>query len=193
MTESELRYDLFESPESSAVPVRAWLAVALEGKLLLLHMLSEKERAEGSRWLRRHPEAMLDPAAPPLPAARRQLIEYIHGERQTFDLPLAPSGTEFQRQVWRALVDIPFGETRSYGELARQLGRPDASRAVGAANGDNPIAVVIPCHRVIGSDGSLTGYGGGLPMKKFLLELENALPEERRRKKKRTEQMALPI
>ena len=106
--------------------------------------------------------------------AARQLTEYFEGSRQTFDLELEPEGTEFQKKVWWALDGIPFGETISYGELAERIGRPGASRAVGAANGRNPLPIVLPCHRVIGSDGSLTGYGGGLETKKFLLELEGA-------------------
>jgi methylated-DNA-[protein]-cysteine S-methyltransferase len=103
-----------------------------------------------------------------------QLTEYFAGQRRDFDLPLAPSGTEFQIEVWRALAQIPFGVTCSYGELSRAIGRPSASRAVGAANGRNPIAIILPCHRVIGSNGELTGYGGGLPMKRWLLDHERA-------------------
>jgi len=103
---------------------------------------------------------------------RRQLEEYFAGKRQSFDLRLAPEGTEFQRQVWAALEELPFGTTTSYGVLARDIGRPKASRAVGAANGANPIPIVVPCHRVIGANGSLTGFGGGLKSKKVLLELE---------------------
>jgi methylated-DNA-[protein]-cysteine S-methyltransferase len=102
----------------------------------------------------------------------RQLKAYFAGKRQDFDLTLAPSGTVFQRQTWQALQKIPWGTTISYGELARRLGRPKAVRAVGAANGRNPISIIIPCHRVVGSDGSLTGYGGGLAVKRQLLELE---------------------
>lgn len=101
-----------------------------------------------------------------------QLREYFDGTRRTFDLDLAPSGTAFQRQVLDALLTIPYGETRSYADVARQVGRPAAVRAVGAANGRNPLPIVIPCHRVIGRDGSLTGFGGGLDAKRFLLELE---------------------
>ncbi|MCY1435576.1 Methylated-DNA--protein-cysteine methyltransferase [compost metagenome] len=104
----------------------------------------------------------------------RQLDEYFAGKRQTFDLPLAPRGTQFQREVWQALLEIPFGRTTCYAELAERIGRPKAMRAVGAANGANPIAVIIPCHRVIGRDGSLTGYGGGLERKELLLRLEGA-------------------
>ena len=101
-----------------------------------------------------------------------QLTEYFEGKRRRFDLPLAPEGTPFQQRVWNALMDIPYGETISYGELARRVGNPNASRAVGAANGQNPIPIVIPCHRVIGANGKLTGFGGGLPIKERLLALE---------------------
>ena len=104
--------------------------------------------------------------------ARRQLGEYFQGRRRQFDLPLAPSGTPFQLRAWQALRDIPYGATRSYGEQARAMGQPRAVRAVGAANGRNPIAIVVPCHRVIGGDGKLTGYGGGLDVKQYLLDLE---------------------
>ncbi|NVB40914.1 methylated-DNA--[protein]-cysteine S-methyltransferase [Pseudenhygromyxa sp. WMMC2535] len=107
-----------------------------------------------------------------LAAAADQLEAYFAGRRRRFELPLAPAGTSFQREVWAALETIPFGETRSYGELAASLGRPTASRAIGAANGRNPISIVVPCHRVIGADGSLTGYAGGLAAKRWLLEHE---------------------
>ena len=108
----------------------------------------------------------------PIAAAVRQLKEYFAGKRADFDLPLAPDGTEFQHAVWNQLQEIPYGETISYGELAKRVGNPKASRAVGAANGQNPIPIVIPCHRVIGSNGKLTGFGGGLPTKERLLALE---------------------
>ncbi len=111
-------------------------------------------------------------AARTLVEAERQLGEYFAGRRRSFDLPLSPTGTEFQRAVWRGLREIPYGETISYGELARRIGRPKSVRAVGAANGANPLPIVVPCHRVIGADGRLTGFGGGLPAKKILLELE---------------------
>ena len=104
--------------------------------------------------------------------AIRQLQEYFVGQRTGFDLPLAPKGTEFQRAVWRQLQEIPYGETISYGELARRVGNPKASRAVGSANGANPLPIVIPCHRVIAGDGSMGGFGGGLPTKEILLALE---------------------
>jgi len=113
---------------------------------------------------------------PLLDVVAMQLDQYFAGQRRRFDLPLAPEGTEFQREVWHALATIPFGETLSYAQLAAQIGKPAAVRAVGAANGRNPIPIVLPCHRVIGADGSLTGFGGGLPTKRFLLELEGALP-----------------
>jgi len=103
---------------------------------------------------------------------RAQLDAYFAGTREAFDLPLAPAGTSFQLAVWAQLRAIPFGETRTYGELAVRLGQPTAARAVGLANGDNPIAVIVPCHRVIGADGSLTGFGGGLERKRILLDLE---------------------
>lgn len=102
----------------------------------------------------------------------RQLLAYFAGELEAFDLPLVPQGTPFQLAVWKRLCEIPYGETISYGELARRVGNPNASRAVGLANGSNPIPIVIPCHRVIGSNGKLTGYGGGLPIKEKLLALE---------------------
>jgi methylated-DNA-[protein]-cysteine S-methyltransferase len=102
----------------------------------------------------------------------RQLCAYFAGELETFNLPLAPQGTPFQQTVWSELLKIPYGETISYGQLARFIGNPNASRAVGLANGSNPIPILIPCHRVIGSDGKLTGYGGGLPIKEKLLALE---------------------
>lgn len=108
----------------------------------------------------------------PLAEVRKQLVEYFAGERRAFDLPLQLSGTEFQVSVLRALLDIPYGETASYGEIARRIGRPRAVRAVGAANGRNPIPIVVPCHRVIGSTGDLTGFGGGLDTKEALLRLE---------------------
>ncbi|MBU6422065.1 MAG: methylated-DNA--[protein]-cysteine S-methyltransferase [Gammaproteobacteria bacterium] len=103
----------------------------------------------------------------------KQLKEYFAGQRRSFDLPLAPEGTDFQLKVWRALRGIPFGATWSYGQLAKRIGKPKASRAVGAANGQNPIPIIVPCHRVIGADGSLTGFGGGLKIKQQLLELES--------------------
>jgi methylated-DNA-[protein]-cysteine S-methyltransferase len=109
---------------------------------------------------------------PLLARTAAQLAEYFAGERRAFDLPLDFRGTDFQKSVWAQLLRIPFGETRSYGELARALGNPTASRAVGAANGRNPISIITPCHRVVGASGSLTGFAGGLETKAFLLKLE---------------------
>jgi O-6-methylguanine DNA methyltransferase len=109
---------------------------------------------------------------PVLERAAAQLDEYFRGERTDFDLPLEPAGTPFQRTVWQALREIPYAETINYGQLAARVGNPRASRAVGLANGRNPISIVVPCHRVIGADGSLTGYGGGLGRKRTLLDLE---------------------
>jgi methylated-DNA-[protein]-cysteine S-methyltransferase len=115
-----------------------------------------------------------DAGHPVLVEAERQLREYFAGRRRSFELQLDLAGTPFQRSVWQALLTIPFGQTRTYGEIARQVGRPSASRAVGAANGQNPVAIVAPCHRVIGSTGALTGFGGGLEVKERLLRLEGA-------------------
>ncbi|OED42270.1 hypothetical protein AB833_06345 [Chromatiales bacterium (ex Bugula neritina AB1)] len=109
----------------------------------------------------------------PFRALAAQLDQYFDRELTTFDLPLAPVGTAFQQQVWQALIDIPYGRTVSYGSIANAIDNPKAVRAVGNANGRNPIPIIIPCHRVIGRDGTLTGFGGGLPTKNFLLELEN--------------------
>lgn len=110
---------------------------------------------------------------PLLLQAEQQLQEYFAGTRQRFDLPLDFAGTEFQRKVWTALVSIPFGETRSYKQIAEQIGHPSAMRAVGAANGRNPVSIIAPCHRVIGANGKLTGFAGGLDIKAFLLSLES--------------------
>ncbi|WP_394619797.1 methylated-DNA--[protein]-cysteine S-methyltransferase [Lentzea sp. JNUCC 0626] len=109
---------------------------------------------------------------------RRQLDEYFAGERRQFDLELAPRGSAFERSVWKMLVAIPYGETRTYGQLAAELGDPAAAQAVGNANGWNPISIIVPCHRVVGSKGTLTGYAGGLQRKRYLLELEEPPAEE---------------
>ncbi|MDY0959476.1 methylated-DNA--[protein]-cysteine S-methyltransferase [Sphingomonas sp. CFBP8993] len=118
------------------------------------------------------PERRDDPANAILAAAVRQLTEYFEGRRRDFDLPLDPVGTDFQRRVWTGLNAIPYGETRSYAALATAIGRPGASRAVGAANGRNPLSIVTPCHRVIGANGTLTGFAGGLAVKQWLLAHE---------------------
>lgn len=161
--------------ESSAVAA-ALCFTTLEtpiGPLVVVGRGARVERilfAKGSRAADPPAEAVEDAA--PLEVAVRQLEEYFRGESTAFDLDLAADGTAFQKRVWRELLTIPFGETRSYGEIARAIGRPDASRAVGAANGANPIPIVIPCHRVIGASGSLTGFGGGLGTKRWLLRHE---------------------
>jgi methylated-DNA-[protein]-cysteine S-methyltransferase len=118
------------------------------------------------------PRAEWTPSMEPFGDVRAQLSEYFAGQRSSFDLPLRLDGTPFQRRVWRALRDIAYGQTMSYGELARRIGQPSAARAVGLANGRNPIAVIVPCHRVVGANGTLTGYGGGVERKRFLLDLE---------------------
>lgn len=145
-------------------PIGPLTLVAVDGQLTGLYMDAQRHRP-----LRLGLAG--DPADEPFASAARQLEAYFAGELTHFDVPLAPAGTPFQLRVWSALRAIPYGRTWSYGELARQVG--SASRAVGLANGKNPIALIIPCHRVIGSDGSLTGYGGGLDRKRYLLELES--------------------
>jgi methylated-DNA-[protein]-cysteine S-methyltransferase len=145
-------------------PVGDLLASAdLEGRITGLHFPGDDRHKRDSSWVRS------DRALAPL---RGQLKEYFDGERREFDLGLAPTGTPFQLEVWSALREIPYGETASYGEIAAAVGQPGAARAVGGANNRNPIAIVVPCHRVIGANGSLTGYGGGLPRKRRLLALE---------------------
>ncbi len=118
------------------------------------------------------PEGQRNDRCPLIEEAVRQLRDYFAGSRREFHLPLDPQGTPFQQRVWQYLTTIPFGETRSYAQVAEAIGSPAAVRAVGAANGANPIPIVVPCHRVIGASGKLTGYGGGLPLKQRLLELE---------------------
>jgi methylated-DNA-[protein]-cysteine S-methyltransferase len=125
----------------------------------------------GRRAVRPQPEEAQNDA--PFAETIRQLQAYFRGELEDFDLPLALIGTPFQLRVWQRLREIPYGETISYGQLARDIGQPQASRAVGLANGSNPIPIIIPCHRVIGSNGKLTGYGGGLPIKEKLLAFES--------------------
>lgn len=130
-----------------------------DGKLTNVHMAPD-----GKEW---HLEK-----TPVLEQAAKELAEYFAGTRKTFDVPLGPKGTEFQQAVWKALTEIPYGETRTYGEIAAIVGKPHAYRAVGMANNRNPLMIVVPCHRVIGSKGNLTGYAGGLDVKEALLKLE---------------------
>ena len=155
-------------------PLGEMLALVSGSGLCLLEF---SERTRGlDREIAQVQAARGGPAEPGESALTRQLgcelAGYFAGERQTFDVPLDLVGTPFQQEVWRALLTIPYGRTRSYAEQARQVGRPTAMRAVAAANGANKISIVVPCHRVIGSDGSLTGYGGGVPRKHWLLALE---------------------
>jgi methylated-DNA-[protein]-cysteine S-methyltransferase len=160
MKPQTLRWGTIESPFATFA---AWIDEA--GRLVRFNL-----SAAGAARI--EPDAVHDDAA--IAEVRRQVDEYSAGERTVFELALAPRGTEFQHAVWDALLAIPYGETRSYGEIARAIGQPQAARGVGAANGANPIGLIVPCHRVIGADGSLTGYGGGLPLKRALLAHEAA-------------------
>jgi methylated-DNA-[protein]-cysteine S-methyltransferase len=148
------------------------------GKLLLagdeqgLHRITFPAKGKPNEAAQPEP-GWIESARGPLKEAARQLKEYFKGDRTEFDLPLSPEGTQFQKSVWQNLCGIPYGETISYGELARRVGNPKASRAVGAANGSNPLPIVVPCHRVIGSNRKMTGFGGGIPVKEALLALES--------------------
>ena len=135
--------------------------------------LTQEDQALTGLHFGEHPQQGAEGPTPLLEEAARQLEEYFVGQRKVFSLPLAPKGTEFQLRVWQALLQIPYGETRSYGELAAMVGNPKACRAVGGANHRNPLSILIPCHRVVGTKGSLTGYAGGLAIKEFLLKLES--------------------
>jgi len=146
--------------------------VAEDGAIVGLYMDPQRHRPEDDEL--GEPDRR-GRRAEPFKAAADQLDAYFAGELTTFDLPLAPRGSEFQQRVWAALQAIPYGETVSYGELAERIGSPGGARAVGLANGKNPIVIVIPCHRVVGSGGNLAGYGGGLDRKKQLLDLELAV------------------
>ncbi|MFB9834840.1 methylated-DNA--[protein]-cysteine S-methyltransferase [Actinoallomurus acaciae] len=150
-------------------PLGPLTLVATGDALTGLYMERQRYRPE--------PETFGDRDDAPFAEAARQLEEYFAGRRTRFDLPLAPVGTPFQRQVWEALRAIPYGRTVSYGQLADRLGRPAAARAVGLANGHNPIGIIVPCHRVVGANGDLTGYGGGLDRKRHLLDFERSVSE----------------
>jgi methylated-DNA-[protein]-cysteine S-methyltransferase len=149
-------------------PVGPLTLVAVDGALAGLYMDEQRHRPPPEVF----GEPADDPQGLPFGEAARQLREYFDGERTAFDLPLALDGTEFQRRVWAQLRAIPYGQTVSYGQLADRLGQPSASRAVGLANGKNPVSIVVPCHRVVGTDGGLTGYGGGIERKRYLLDHE---------------------
>ena len=158
-----MRYSVIPSP------IGPLLLAADESGLRLIEFDSPRHPIRrDSDWQRADDDAILG-------ETRAQLDDYFAGTRRTFDLPLAPRGTEFQLDVWQALRAIPYGETINYAQLAARIGNPSAMRAVGAANGRNPLPIVVPCHRVIGADGTLTGFGGGLPTKHFLLKLEGAI------------------
>lgn len=147
--------------DSPIGPIRL---LAREGVLSALHMEVTRHPPRPDDFGRRDPVGFT--------AVAEQLVAYFAGELTEFDLPLAPLGTPFQQRVWAALREIPYGTTQSYGALAARIGSPGAARAVGLANGSNPISIIVPCHRVIGSTGALTGYGGGVERKEFLLDLE---------------------
>jgi methylated-DNA-[protein]-cysteine S-methyltransferase len=147
-------------------PVGTLTLTAVDGRLTGLHMDGQRHAPESSPDWERDDGGLADVV--------EQLEAYFAGSRSTFDVALDLQGTEFQRSVWAGLLEIPYGETISYGELARRVGRPGASRAVGLANGRNPVAIIVPCHRVIGANGTLTGYGGGLDRKVWLLDHERS-------------------
>jgi methylated-DNA-[protein]-cysteine S-methyltransferase len=150
-----------------ASPIGELLMAGDGEQLQRLHMRNSRHSTPiGDGWMR---------DGNPFADLCEQLDQYFAGERREFDLALDPQGSEFELRVWRALRQIPYGETESYGELAERIGHPGSARAVGAANGQNPMAVVIPCHRVIGANGSLTGYAGGLERKRLLLDIESPL------------------
>lgn len=162
-----------QSPKAPSHPLFYTSVESPIGELLLLgdgHALQGLYMQEGRKPTRVAPQWQR--SAAPFTDVEAQLREYFAAERVTFDIRLTLKGTQFERRVWQALQEIPYGETVSYGEIARRVGQPSAARAVGLANGRNPIAVVVPCHRVIGANGTLTGYGGGLERKRLLLELE---------------------
>jgi methylated-DNA-[protein]-cysteine S-methyltransferase len=155
-----------------ATPIGALFATAAGGALTGLYFEGGRHAPDiCAHWTE-------DPGYAPLARCAQQLVDYFAGARRAFDLPLEPGGTEFQRRVWGEIAKIPFGETLTYAELAKRAGAPGSARAAGAATGRNPHSILVPCHRVVGSDGSLTGYAGGLERKTALLALEGALQEE---------------
>jgi methylated-DNA-[protein]-cysteine S-methyltransferase len=151
-----------------ATPIGTLLATAANGKLTGLYFEGKAHGpAIGGDWIE-------DAGAKPFADCARQIAEYLEGKRRAFDLPLAPEGSQFQRKVWMEIARIPYGETITYSQLAKRAGAPGSARAAGAATGRNPISIIVPCHRVVGSDGSLTGYAGGVARKAKLLEIEGA-------------------
>lgn len=169
MTDTTVHYVLFDSPVGALA-----IAAAADG-LRHIEFPSNRHPVDRAHWRAADADTHADIHAT-LAATGTQLGEYFAGTREAFDLPLAPQGTPFQQRVWMTLARIPYGATWTYLDLAVALGNPNATRAVGAANGRNPLPIVLPCHRVIGADGSLTGFGGGLPTKEALLRLEGAWP-----------------
>jgi methylated-DNA-[protein]-cysteine S-methyltransferase len=155
-----------------ATPMGKLYATAKDGALTGIYFEGGRHAPAISR------EWQEDAAHAPLAECARQLAEYFAGDRDTFELPLAPEGTEFQQRVWKEIAKIPYGETITYAELAARAGAPGSARAAGAATGRNPLSIVVPCHRVIGTSGSLTGYAGGLERKTRLLDIEGALQGE---------------
>lgn len=150
-------------------PLGTILATAVGGALTSINFDDAKYTPEiDNGWKE-------DPSSPPLRECARQLQDFFEGKRQCFDLPIAPEGTAFQKRVWQEIARVPFGETITYAQLAARAGSPGSARAAGAATGRNPIAIVVPCHRIVGTDGSLTGYAGGLERKTKLLEIEGVL------------------
>ena len=155
-----LAYDQFESPQGTM------LIAATEKGLAGVYFKGQKYFPKKREWQR-------DARHPVLRQAKRELAQYFAGRRQRFEVPLDPQGTPFQRSVWKQIAKIAFGKTATYSELARRAGHPGSARAAGAATGRNPLSVIVPCHRIMGADGSLTGYAGGLARKRALLELES--------------------
>jgi methylated-DNA-[protein]-cysteine S-methyltransferase len=158
-------YDFYESPQGQM------LLVANDAGLCGVYFRGQKYYPQVESPLRR------DAQHPVLRRARRELAEYFAGKRKHFEVALAPEGTPFQRSVWKAIAAVGFGQTITYGELAHRAGCTGSARAAGAATGRNPIGVIVPCHRIVGADGSLTGYAGGLPIKRALLALEAGIPQ----------------
>jgi methylated-DNA-[protein]-cysteine S-methyltransferase len=167
-------------------PNMAYFFKMIDSPVGRLKLVAAEEGLAAILWANEDPRRVRlgplveDPGHPILAEAERQLKAYFAGKLRAFSLPLDFKGTEFQKRVWRALLAIPFGETRTYAQIAREIGRPAAFRAVGAANGRNPISIIAPCHRVIGSSGELTGFAGGLAMKQRLLDLEGVVAAEAR-------------
>ena len=148
-------------------PIGEFSVAEDDGRIVYVSLADSDRKAIPKEYERRE--------SPVIKKAAKQLGEYFYGRRKGFDLPLEFRGTDFQKKVWAALLEIPYGETRTYGDIAKKINNPKGSRAVGMANNRNPIAIICPCHRVIGADGSLTGYEGGLDRKEFLLKLEGAM------------------